>query len=122
MRGSPLLVGALLMLSASAVGQTPGVGVRRVTIVAERYDFFPSEIKVPIGTVLEIDLESEDTLHGFRILGSNLNVAIPKRGNGRVQVTFRAERAGEFTFECSRMCGAGHNFMRGRILVHEDPR
>jgi cytochrome c oxidase subunit 2 len=122
MRGSPLLVSALLMLSASAVGQTPGVGVRHVTIVAERYDFFPSEIKVPIGTVLEIELESEDTLHGFRILGSNLNVAIPKRGSGRVQATFRADRAGEFTFECSRMCGAGHNFMRGRILVHEDPR
>jgi heme/copper-type cytochrome/quinol oxidase subunit 2 len=24
-----------------------------------------------------------------------------------------------YRFECSRLCGAGHNFMRGGILVEE---
>jgi heme/copper-type cytochrome/quinol oxidase subunit 2 len=28
-----------------------------------------------------------------------------------------ANRKGEFVFECSRPCGAGHNLMRGTIQV-----
>jgi heme/copper-type cytochrome/quinol oxidase subunit 2 len=30
---------------------------------------------------------------------------------------FRPEHTGRYTFECSRMCGAGHDFMRGVVLV-----
>ena len=39
-----------------------------------------------------------------------------------------AADAGTYTFECSRMCGAGHSFMRGTIrcvrqaISHESPR
>lgn len=108
---------ATLVLSVPGTAQAPSGDVRRVRIVAERFDFFPSEIRVPLGTSLELQIESEDTLHGFRILGSGVNVAIPKRGNGTITVSFRPEHAGDYTFECSRMCGAGHNFMRGRIRV-----
>jgi plastocyanin len=92
---------------------------RQVAIVAERYDFSPSRITVPVGTVLEMEVTSEDTLHGFRIQGTEVNVSVPKRGRGSVAVTFRADKAGRYTFECSRMCGAGHNFMRGEIRVVE---
>jgi cytochrome c oxidase subunit 2 len=116
-----MLFGAsLVVLVASTVARAPDAQTRRMTITAERYDFFPSQITVPVGTVLELDLQSEDTAHGFRIAGSGVNVTIPKRGGGRAQVMFRAERAGEFVYECSRMCGAGHNFMRGRIVVTEE--
>lgn len=97
-------------------GQPPTTPVR---IVAERFDFWPSQIKVTHGTTLELSIESEDTLHGFRIVGTNVNVGVPKRGRGAVTVTFRPEKPGRYTFECSRMCGAGHNFMRGEIVVSE---
>ncbi len=120
MRQVMLFAGCVVVLAVPAVGQAPAAQLRRVTITAERYDFFPSEIRVPVGTVLELELQSEDTAHGFRVAGSNINVTIPKRGGGRAQVTFRAERAGQFVYECSRMCGAGHNFMRGRIVVSEE--
>lgn len=91
----------------------------RVTLTAERFDFWPSRIRTEAGRTLEIAIESEDTLHGFRIVGTDVNVAIPKRGKGPVTVTFRPEKPGRYTFECSRMCGAGHNFMRGEIIVSE---
>ena len=26
---------------------------------------------------------------------------------------------GRYVFECSRMCGAGHGFMRGTLIVRE---
>ena len=90
---------------------------RTVDIVAERFLFVPSEIAVDMGTTLEIRLTSEDTDHGFRILDTDINVAIPKRGRGEVTVIFDAREPGDYTFECSQMCGAGHSFMRGQIRV-----
>jgi cytochrome c oxidase subunit 2 len=68
---------------------------------------------------LRIRLRSEDTDHGFRILGTDVDLAIPKRGRGTVTVDFTPDRTGRFTFECSHVCGAGHSFMRGDIVVVE---
>jgi cytochrome c oxidase subunit II len=88
-----------------------------VHVLAERFAFAPSEITVEEGTVLEIQLRSDDTNHGFRIKGTSTNVVIPKRGRGAMTVTFDATTPGRYTFECSKMCGAGHSMMRGAIVV-----
>ena len=90
-----------------------------MSVVAERFTFTPSEIRVPVGTVLELRLRSNDTMHGFRIVGHGVNVAVPKRRQGEVVVEFDATTVGRYRFECSRLCGAGHNFMRGEIIVVE---
>jgi heme/copper-type cytochrome/quinol oxidase subunit 2 len=37
-------------------------------------------------------------------------------------VTFTPEKAGRYTFECSKLCGAGHSFMRGVIIVSDRAR
>ena len=92
---------------------------RVVRISAERFAFTPSEIKLQVGDVVELRLKSDDTIHGFRILGTETQVAIPKRGGGDVSVIFKAEAAGRYAFECNRMCGAGHHFMRGVIIVRD---
>ena len=94
---------------------------RVVEVVAERFLFVPSEITVEAGTSLEIRLTSEDTDHGFRIVGSDVDVEIPKRGRGEAVAVFDATTPGDYTFECSQMCGAGHSFMRGRIRVKPRP-
>ena len=90
---------------------------RVVRIVAERFSFTPSQITVPIGTTLGLRVRSEDTAHGFRIVGGDVNVAVPKRRQGEAVVVFEATEVGRYRFECSRLCGAGHNFMRGAIIV-----
>jgi cytochrome c oxidase subunit 2 len=113
---APALAGSRPAIPAAGAAQP---STRQVQMVAERFHFSPSRITVPVGTTLELDVISEDTLHGFRIQGTEVNVAVPKRGRGSVRVTFRAEKPGSYTFECSRMCGAGHNFMRGEIRVVE---
>jgi cytochrome c oxidase subunit 2 len=104
---------AAMQASAPAAGQT--AGRRVVDVTAERFEFWPSEIALAEGEEIEIRLTSEDTAHGFRIVGTGTNVVVPKRGMGTIAVVFRAERAGRFEFECSRMCGAGHSFMRGEL-------
>ena len=61
-------------------------------------------------------------MHGFRIVGRNVNLLVPKRRQGEAVVVFEATEAGLYAFyafECSRLCGAGHNFMRGAIVVED---
>jgi len=87
-----------------------------VEITAERFSFTPSEIRVKAGTRLEIRLRSEDTAHGFRIIGTDIDLELAKRGRGVKTVTFEPA-AGRYTFECSQLCGAGHEFMRGVIIA-----
>jgi cytochrome c oxidase subunit 2 len=88
-----------------------------VRVTAERFAFAPSELTVPHGTTIEFHLKSEDTAHGFRIIGHGVDVTIPKRGRGEATVTFTPPEPGRYVFECSRMCGAGHSFMRGVLRV-----
>jgi len=120
-----LLLSALCVATLSVgAGQDRGSGrppdaVKTIDITAERFSFTPSEIRTTVGTTLEIRLTSDDTAHGFRIVGSNVDIELPKRGKGRATVTFTPDRAGRYTFECSRLCGAGHEFMRGVIVVSE---
>ena len=98
-------------ISAQAGDET-----RTIQIAAERFTFTPSEIRVKAGTRLEIRLESDDTAHGFHIVGTDVDIELPKRGRGAATVTFQPQ-AGRYTFECSRVCGAGHEFMRGVIIA-----
>ena len=100
-----LAVIALVMAGADAESQSP----RIIRVSAERFAFTPSEIVVEPGEEIELRIKSDDTAHGFRITGTNVNVVIPKRGKGDISVPFRAPEPGRYPFECTRMCGAGHN-------------
>jgi len=105
---------ATVSLSASARAlQEPQV----VEMLAERFTFTPSEVRVKANVPVEIRLRSDDTNHGFRIVGTDVNVTIPKRGKGVATVTFVPSSAGRYVFECSHLCGAGHSFMRGTLIA-----
>ncbi len=118
------VIAAAVLLSLAVVGDVPAAKQEQerpvIRISAERFSFTPSRITLAVGDEVEIRITSQDTAHGFRIVGSETDVIIPKRGSGEASVIFRADKAGRLTFECSRMCGAGHNFMRGEIVV--EPR
>jgi cytochrome c oxidase subunit II len=115
------LLAALVFVPAAAA-RPDGARARQdtpqiVDIAAERFSFTPSEFRVKADRPVEIRLTSDDTNHGFRILGTDINVIIPKRGKGTATVTFQAPKAGRYTFECSKLCGAGHAFMRGTLIA-----
>ena len=118
--GRNLLLGVALLATAGASSngaQTPERRVIRVT--AERFSFTPSRIVVNPGDTIEFRLTSDDTAHGFRISGTDVNIVIPKRGMPETSVTMTAPAPGRYAFECTRMCGAGHNFMRGELIVRD---
>ena len=91
--------------------------VKVIRVTAERFAFTPSEIVVEKGTVIEFHLTSDDTDHGFRIVGTEVNAVIPKRRRGETVVKYIADTAGRFVIECSRPCGAGHTAMRATLVV-----
>lgn len=110
----PAVVG--LALAAVAAGAQSS---RVVRVSAERFTFTPSRIEIDAGEDVELRIRSDDTSHGFRIPGLETNVTVPKRGKGEITVRLRVDTPGRYVFECSRMCGAGHNFMRGELVVRE---
>ncbi len=118
-----LFITLLLLTAVSTAGsalghQSAASPTRIVHIVAERFSFTPARITVEQGTILDLRITSDDTSHGFKITGpQTTDIEIPKRGRGEARVTFEATTLGVFTFECSRVCGAGHGFMRGSIEV-----
>ena len=105
------------LTAAAHPAATPQETPQVVEIDAERFAFSPSEVRVKSGTPLEIRLRSDDTNHGFRILGTDVNVTIPKRGKGKATVMFTPPKPGRYIFECSKVCGAGHAFMRGTLIA-----
>jgi heme/copper-type cytochrome/quinol oxidase subunit 2 len=112
----------LLAIVLAASAGAPLVTARQekphvVEMFVERFSFTPSEVRVKAGAPLEIRLRSDDTDHGFRIVGTDVDVAIPKRGRGIATVRFVPPKAGKYVFECSKLCGAGHSFMRGTLIA-----
>jgi heme/copper-type cytochrome/quinol oxidase subunit 2 len=115
-----LVVLPLLVLAGTpsrSAGLAQSSAARVIEINAERFQFWPSQVIVSEGEEVELRLRSDDTIHGFRIVGFGTNLEIPKRGHGYAVTRFTGSRPGRYTFECNRLCGAGHNFMRGAIIV-----
>lgn len=112
-----LVVTCLAASARAGAAAIPQTTPQIVEIDAERFSFTPSELRVKADTPVEFRLRSDDTDHGFRILGTDVNVTIPKRGRGTATVTFVPAKAGRYVFECSKVCGAGHAFMRGTLIA-----
>ena len=115
----PILLAITFALPAVTTAEPKAADppVRVVNMLAERFFFVPSRLKVKQGTTVEFRIRSADTNHGFRIRKAGINVVVPKRGKGQAKVIFHAKEKGRYDFECSKSCGAGHSIMRGTIIV-----
>lgn len=88
-----------------------------VQYVAKMWAFEPSTIEVPAGSTLDIYLTSLDVVHGFQVLGTNLNLmAVPGAVNN-LQLTLNTP--GEYRIICHEYCGIMHQNMSGLIKVTE---
>jgi len=99
--------------SAPENGQSPAAGGadRTITVNAKNFEFDQKEIRVKQGETITLTLNSTQGNHGLKIDGYGEEV---KNGGS---VTFTADKAGEFKFYCSVMCGAGHADMTGKLIV-----
>jgi cytochrome c oxidase subunit 2 len=64
-------------------------------------------------------LTSPDVIHGFQIVGTNVNMMIaPGYVN---ELTVSLPRVGEYLIVCNEYCGLSHHLMQGKLIVEPAP-
>jgi cytochrome c oxidase subunit II len=77
-----------------------------------------SQMHLPVGRQIIIQLSSKDVIHSFGVPAMRVKQdAIPGLF---APVWFVPTRTGEFEIACSQLCGLGHYRMRGVITVESD--
>ena len=78
-----------------------------------------SEMHVPIGRPVVVDIETADVVHSFwfPVIGGKRD-AIPNRTN---HLWFIADSIGVFPGQCAELCGISHANMRMKLMVDSPP-
>jgi cytochrome c oxidase subunit 2 len=86
-----------------------------VYMLAEQYAFHPHCIVVPDGVPVTFRATSADVVHGFQIIGTNVNsMLIP----GYVSTFIMTlDGVGERAMPCHEFCGVGHAAMWAKVHV-----
>lgn len=103
---------------------TPGVvtapdGSLTVVMRAELYVFKPDVVRLPVGRPVRFRITSPDVLHGFQIVGTNVNLTVAPGYVSEGTTTFT--EPGEYLVVCNEYCGLGHHNMYSRIVVEAAP-
>ena len=119
----PVIVGFVLTSCASVIeiapleGLPPDAPVQLIKITAQKYQFEPETIRVPVNTHVFIKIESLDRVHGFKLERYGIDKEIPAKGEGTVSVEFYTRERGTYKFKCSQRCGIKHPWMNGKLIV-----
>jgi cytochrome c oxidase subunit II len=92
-----------------------GAGKFDVVVVAQTWSFTPDEIDLPAHAEVTFRATSSDVIHGFMIVGTNVNMMLIP---GEVTTeTYTFSRPGEYLLLCHEYCGRLHHTMSGRVVV-----
>ena len=86
-----------------------------VHMLAEQYAFHPHCIVVPEGVPVTFRATSGDVVHGFQIIGTNVNSMLVPGYVSTFIMTLNG--VGERTMPCHEFCGVGHAAMWARVKV-----
>jgi cytochrome c oxidase subunit II len=106
-------IGSLALKMLPSQAETP----RQVQIVAQRFQFTPSEITLKKGEPVVLVLTSKDVTHGLKLDAFQQIVKADKGKSS--QVTFTPAETGDFVAQCAVFCGVGHGSMKLTIHVTE---
>jgi cytochrome c oxidase subunit II len=84
-------------------------------ILAEQYAFRPQCLIVPDGLPVTVRATSADVVHGFQVLGSNVNTMLIPGYVSTFVMTLNG--VGERMMPCHEFCGVGHASMWARMKV-----
>ena len=84
-------------------------------MTAERYACSPDEVHVKAGTLVTLEITAQDGTHGISLPDYTIDVSLPEKHP--VKVRFYAASRGEQSVTCSHLCGIGHFWMGGKIVV-----
>ncbi|MEH2448526.1 MAG: cytochrome c oxidase subunit II [Nostoc sp.] len=77
-----------------------------------------SEMHVPIGREVQINMTANDVIHAFWVPEFRLKQdAIPGRQS---EIRFTPKKAGDYTLICAELCGPYHGAMRASVVVETE--
>ena len=83
--------------------------------VAQMFSFMPDPIVVKAGVPVTFRLTSSDVIHGFQIVGTNVNAMVLPGYVTQQTVTFT--KRGEYLVVCNEYCGLAHHIMQAKLVV-----
>ncbi|NOX61244.1 MAG: hypothetical protein GXP42_04760 [Chloroflexi bacterium] len=84
-------------------------------VVGRMWQWDPAEIRIPAGAHLKLYITSSDVQHGFKVMGTSLNIMVVP---GQVSLaTHTFDEPGEYLVICHEYCGIGHPQMSAKIIV-----
>ena len=86
-----------------------------VRLIAQQYSFVPGCIVVPTDTQVMFRVTSPDVVHGFLVVGTNVNSMVVPGFVAEVRTRF--DRPGEHPMPCHEYCSVGHEGMWARVKV-----
>ena len=86
-----------------------------VHVAAFTFGFLPAQITVPAGATVTFHIASRDVVHGFEIVGTDVNTMVVPGYVSEVQHTFRHK--GTYLILCNEYCGSGHHLMSATLRV-----
>jgi heme/copper-type cytochrome/quinol oxidase subunit 2 len=132
------LMAATLCLTSSTVARPANVspsateGVQVIDVIAKKYEFNPSPIRVKQGRRVQLKITATDHAHGFRIRlfpdgtdtkgNAGLVFSSPhdcqKIEKGQTAtIELVAQTLGSYPFRCCTRCGWHHRAMKGQLIV-----
>jgi cytochrome c oxidase subunit 2 len=107
--------GAAVALAASAGIAVRAQQPRVIPVVARKFVFLPSTIKLKKGEAVTLEFTSPEVVMGFNAPEFKVRTDIIP---GQVaKLTFTPDKAGTFVFLCDVFCGEGHESMSGELVV-----
>lgn len=76
-------------------------------------------IEVSRGDDVVLKLRSSDVTHGFALKAYDIYIPGGIKPGKTVFVSFKADKAGTFTFWCNVYCGDIHQHMKGTLIVKD---
>ena len=86
-----------------------------VRAIGQQYSFVPDCMLVPTDTPITFRATSPDVVHGFLIIGTNINTMLVPGYVSNIAARF--SKPGEHLMPCQEFCGVGHEGMWARVKV-----
>lgn len=107
-------------VSETAPFDKPGItkiGENRyeAVLVSYAFGYEPQKLEVPAGSTVDFTVTSSDVVHGFAIVGTNVNLMVVPGEVSHISHTF--DKPGEYLILCNEYCGTGHEYMKTTIVV-----
>ncbi|WP_085316101.1 cupredoxin domain-containing protein [Derxia lacustris] len=112
-----LQLAGLLALGGATGAAFAAAKPRVINVVAKKFDFVPSEIRVKKGEAITLKLTAPEVPMGINIADFGVRADIVP--GKPTLLSFVTDKAGSFPFLCDVFCGSGHEDMSGTLIVSE---